>query len=709
MQDSILMAECWLKLGVSETRTYKFDSASYYLDLAYRVASAKNNKLLKLNYYLNHGELSYAQGNYGMAFQFYDHALELIQTYNYNRYVPTILKQIGVIFRVTGDYVKATEHLTRALALSNELGNLQESAQIKTSLGWLYMNQGNYDLAMDFANQALVELQTIHDDAGMTNCYNLIGFTHMRKKEYSVAIENFQMCYKIRNEMGLVADALSAQYNLGQVYRNMGDYNNALVIHKKVLARSDEMDPRIRVMAFNSTGGIYTSLHKSEEAERYLSTAMAMARQIKLPIQLRDNYKLRAKLYEQQGDFLNASKYLTEYIDLNDSIFRAENQTRIAQFGALYRLEKKEAEISALNRDNELKEGKILLQETTLKMQRNILIFSILGIVLLLIVIYVFIIYYNAKHKANIELSRLNKSISEQTEEIQAQSEEISEANTALMQLNEDLLKSKNELSAQSIELIAANDMITNINRDLEAMVEERTVQVKQALVELDTFFYRSSHDFRRPITTFLGLAEVAKITVKDTSALELFEKVSETAKSLDKMLVKLQTISDVGTQQLVLKEISLKEMIVNVLNGMMPEVVKRKIEVHHEVCLPPDRAFYSYPVLLNVILENLLENAINFCRPEGAYIKIQVREENDFVIIEVEDNGEGIPKEYAHLVFDMYFRASNSSKGNGLGLYSVKKAVEKLDGQITFRTVINEGSVFVVSLPYQFHPNDAG
>jgi signal transduction histidine kinase len=264
-------------------------------------------------------------------------------------------------------------------------------------------------------------------------------------------------------------------------------------------------------------------------------------------------------------------------------------------------------------------------------------------------------------------------------------------------------MQSKKELSKQSNELLAANRMITDINRDLEKMVEDRTRQVKQALVELDTFFYRSSHDFRRPITTFLGLAEVAKITVKDPSALELFEKVSETAKGLDKMLFKLQSISDVGAQQLVLKEVLLKEIIANVVNGFLPEIVKRKIEVQYDINLPVDRPFHSYPVLLNVILENLLENAVNFSAPECAYIKIRAYERDHFAIIEVEDNGEGIPKEYAHLIFDMYFRASSSSKGNGLGLYSVKKAIEKLDGQVKFTTVVNEGSVFAVSLPYHF------
>ena len=84
---------------------------------------------------------------------------------------------------------------------------------------------------------------------------------------------------------------------------------------------------------------------------------------------------------------------------------------------------------------------------------------------------------------------------------------------------------------------------ILGINDELEQKVEARSVELKNAHKELDIFFYRSSHDFRRPLTTFIGLAEVAKIAVKDETALNLFEKVRENSLALDKMLRKLQSM----------------------------------------------------------------------------------------------------------------------------------------------------------------------
>jgi len=67
---------------------------------------------------------------------------------------------------------------------------------------------------------------------------------------------------------------------------------------------------------------------------------------------------------------------------------------------------------------------------------------------------------------------------------------------------------------------------------------------------------------------------------------------------------------------------------------------------------------------------------------------------------MELEDNGQGIPAAYTEKVFDMYFRANERSKGNGLGLYIVKKAVGKLNGHLELTTQVGKGSRFVITLP---------
>jgi signal transduction histidine kinase len=107
---------------------------------------------------------------------------------------------------------------------------------------------------------------------------------------------------------------------------------------------------------------------------------------------------------------------------------------------------------------------------------------------------------------------------------------------------------------------------------------------------------------------------------------------------------------------------------------------------------------------MVRIILENMVENAINFSTPVNPFIRLRVHQENEECIMILEDNGQGILKEYHERVFEMYFRASDRSKGNGLGLYIVRKAVEKLNGTITLEANVNEGSRFIIRLPVNYH-----
>jgi signal transduction histidine kinase len=78
----------------------------------------------------------------------------------------------------------------------------------------------------------------------------------------------------------------------------------------------------------------------------------------------------------------------------------------------------------------------------------------------------------------------------------------------------------------------------------------------------------------------------------------------------------------------------------------------------------------------------------------------VAIAEEDHEIVLAVSDNGQGIAAQYHEQIFNMYFRGSENSKGNGLGLYIVKKATEKLKGRIVFESVFNEGSTFKIILP---------
>lgn len=99
-------------------------------------------------------------------------------------------------------------------------------------------------------------------------------------------------------------------------------------------------------------------------------------------------------------------------------------------------------------------------------------------------------------------------------------------------------------------------------------------------------------------------------------------------------------------------------------------------------------------------MISNLLENAIQFSCSNKPFIKITTRKNDGNILIIVADNGQGIPPESRDRIFTMYYRANENSKGNGLGLYVVKRAVEKLGGTVSFTSGVNEGSSFELVIP---------
>jgi signal transduction histidine kinase len=697
--DSLIIGECWKSIGQVYQGKSMYDSAVYYYEKSFGIANRYNDPELQMFYYVNRGEIYFAGGDYQNATKNFLQALDLLKTHDFKRYHAIVLARIAQVYDAQGDFKQAIDHLLRALRIHESLNNRQEIARVYGTIGWVYVNQKNDSMAVSYAQRSLRLMEQIKDKAGMAFAHNLLGYIHYSRSNYLAALKEYEIALQLRNEIRSDRGTAATTFNIARVYEKQGLYDMAQANLLKVLASDQKyMDKDGLVMTYNTLGNVLTKKKKFLEAERYLQKGHELATAVNTRIELSNNQKAFAELYKAMGEDRKAIRYYDEYIALNDSIFTSQNTAKIAEMNALYELEKKEQEIQSLNQREEINKNKLQLQEAQIRYQNYFLFFTVGSIVLLLITVYMLYQYYRTKAKANEKLSALNREISEQKEEIQAQREELIEANNALVALNHELIEKTEEIQAQSEELKETNAMITEINRDLDSIVTKRTSQLQEAYKELDTFFYRSSHDFRRPLTTFMGLAEVAKITLKDKSALELFSKVRDTAMSLDKMLVKLQSISDVGAQQFVYKEVLIKEIFDTVCDGFSEELEQFGILTESNIKL--DKPFVSYPAMVKIIIENLLENAIHFRAMEAPYINLNAYRHGEEVIIEIEDNGQGIRDEYKDRIFDMYFRANDRSKGNGLGLYIVKKAVEKLNGTIQLRTHFGKGSRFVVALP---------
>jgi two-component system NtrC family sensor kinase len=105
-------------------------------------------------------------------------------------------------------------------------------------------------------------------------------------------------------------------------------------------------------------------------------------------------------------------------------------------------------------------------------------------------------------------------------------------------------------------------------------------------------------------------------------------------------------------------------------------------------------------PSELQQVLLNLINNAMDAMEEKGRSLSVSARLEEDYIVIEVSDDGPGIPEENLSQIFDPFFTTKPVGKGTGLGLSICYGIVKKLGGEINVHSVIDKGSAFRVKIP---------
>lgn len=245
----------------------------------------------------------------------------------------------------------------------------------------------------------------------------------------------------------------------------------------------------------------------------------------------------------------------------------------------------------------------------------------------------------------------------------------------------------RRSLAAQVLE----NEKLKLRNeQEQKQIIEEKNKALQTVNTELSTFIYRTSHDIRGPLARLLGLCHVGLMDVKDVNALDYLDKIQFTAQTLDNILRRLKTMHEIAEIELQPQETDFSVMINEVVNELQPGDITVKVEV------PGGLNFMHDNKLLKFILFNLLQNAFKFARPElisakKAFTSIAIEASGEDIIMHVRDNGVGVSAEEAPYLFEMFSTVGKKYQDTGLGLYMVKKVLDKTGGQIS---LINDGGL---------------
>ena len=242
-----------------------------------------------------------------------------------------------------------------------------------------------------------------------------------------------------------------------------------------------------------------------------------------------------------------------------------------------------------------------------------------------------------------------------------------------------------------------------NARRENEKTLREQNEELTKINSELDSFVYSISHNLRSPLASVLGLVNVAKLEVekqKEKISLQYFDLIQASILKLDRTLKEILDYSINARTQVDNSEISLKEVIEGSLDQL--KYLKGYSEIVKRVELTNDIPCYSNKQRVSFIVSNLVSNAIKYRDETKAESLIQITASvtPSATSIHVYDNGIGIHPDHLPKVFDMFYRATSTGDGAGLGLYIVKEMVKKLRGTINITSKVNEETKVSLTIP---------
>lgn len=232
------------------------------------------------------------------------------------------------------------------------------------------------------------------------------------------------------------------------------------------------------------------------------------------------------------------------------------------------------------------------------------------------------------------------------------------------------------------------------------SLLDIRNEELQKAYDELDKFAYSVSHDLRDPLT---GLLSAIKLAFEYDSV----ERIHEILGLMESSVLKLNTYINNLHDYYLLKrgELSIADIDFKLLFSYLENFYSIYIQSHQvtfRVSSKQEEEFKSDETTLKLILHNLLSNAFKYQKlnSEDKLVELSAVVEGSVARIQVKDTGIGIAKEDIDDIFKLFFRGNDQVEGTGFGLYNVKSALSKLQGEISVDSVEGEGTTFTVVIP---------
>jgi signal transduction histidine kinase/tetratricopeptide (TPR) repeat protein len=747
------------KLLASKYITSNLDSAKNYLDLSLKYSVNSNNKKEEADSYRLLSSYYYIKRNIDESFTFIVKALELYNQLNDEKGKAVVLNNYGLLFKNYGKYDEALEKFYEALILSekhslldntsntlNNIGTIKSNtgeneeaisvfkkaleiekvnknksniASIYTNLAIVYQYKDENDTALYYHHKSFELFKELEDLPKLVGCLNNIANIHRVRAEYTKALKAFNLAIEYAEKSENTRLKAISLINMGIIYLNIKDYDKALVIFEESSELLKNIDLNSYAASLSNLSIVYEEKGRKEEALKILDEALDIYLSQKSFNNIISTNNNIASIHLIDKNYEKASFYYNKA--------KEHNVGNMSKFGAIYtylglsKLDTAQsnlnsAEKNALVSYNLAKEISAILEQS----ESSKLLSSIYK--------------SQKKYKEAIEYFEVYKNLSDSITDseknrelgrVEAEAEYKRLEETLMLENKNKILEKEVELTNQkyyvmilSISFFALiiviilllrlkknKEKINAILLDKQLKTEDTNKELQELHLQKNKLFSIIAHDLRGPLNTlswFFNMAIEGKLSQEEINAL-----LPEVNKNVVNTTLLTENLLNWASKSM--NEYSKEKQAVNLYENLEDKkelfstpLKNKGLEFINNV--NPDTQIYIDKHALELILRNLISNAIKFCKA-GDKIEVFSTIENGFSKICIKDTGVGMNEIQSKKLFNSEgvssLKGTNDETGSGIGLMLCKSFIVENGGSIWVeKSEVGKGTTICFKIP---------